>query len=310
MANIKSILAVIDPTSRSQVALERSTWLAKALGATIELFICDYDPDLAQGRFVEGAGKDKARRELLNKHLRRLRRMKTELAKEGISANVDACWDHPLASGIVRKAAATQPLLVVKETHYHPVLKRALFSNTEWDLIRTCPCPLLLAKQRKLAEASKILACVDPMHEHDKPAALDHAIMTIAKELATAVGGELHAFHSFDPAAAIVVASDTLATPISMPVREITERIEQEHRAALRALLKGYGVKADKVHLYQGPTTDLLQRVTEDLTADFVVMGAVSRTGLKRVFIGSTAERVLDRLPCDLLVVKAQAPAP
>jgi universal stress protein E len=38
--------------------------------------------------------------------------------------------------------------------------------------------------------------------------------------------------------------------------------------------------------------------------ADLVVMGAVSRSGLKRVFIGNTAERVLNDLPCDVLVVK------
>jgi universal stress protein E len=35
-----------------------------------------------------------------------------------------------------------------------------------------------------------------------------------------------------------------------------------------------------------------------------VVMGAVSRSGLKRFFIGNTAERVLDALKCDVLVVK------
>jgi hypothetical protein len=33
-------------------------------------------------------------------------------------------------------------------------------------------------------------------------------------------------------------------------------------------------------------------------------MGAVSRSGLKRVFIGNTAERVLNQLRCDVLVVK------
>ena len=33
-------------------------------------------------------------------------------------------------------------------------------------------------------------------------------------------------------------------------------------------------------------------------------MGAVSRAGLKRIFIGSTAEHVLDSLHCDVLVVK------
>jgi universal stress protein E len=33
-------------------------------------------------------------------------------------------------------------------------------------------------------------------------------------------------------------------------------------------------------------------------------MGAVSRKGLARAFIGNTAEEVLDRLGCDLLIVK------
>jgi universal stress protein E len=33
-------------------------------------------------------------------------------------------------------------------------------------------------------------------------------------------------------------------------------------------------------------------------------MGAVSRSGLKRFFIGNTAERVLDLLTCDILIVK------
>jgi universal stress protein E len=35
-----------------------------------------------------------------------------------------------------------------------------------------------------------------------------------------------------------------------------------------------------------------------------MVMGAISRGRLERVFVGSTAERLLDRLPCDVLVVK------
>jgi universal stress protein E len=33
-------------------------------------------------------------------------------------------------------------------------------------------------------------------------------------------------------------------------------------------------------------------------------MGAISRNRWKRLFIGATAERTLDHLPCDLLIVK------
>ena len=40
------------------------------------------------------------------------------------------------------------------------------------------------------------------------------------------------------------------------------------------------------------------------VTASVVVMGAVARNRWKRLFIGATAERTLEHLPCDLLIVK------
>ena len=40
------------------------------------------------------------------------------------------------------------------------------------------------------------------------------------------------------------------------------------------------------------------------LAASLLVMGAVSRSRLQEIFLGSTAERVLDRIGCDVLVVK------
>jgi hypothetical protein len=36
-------------------------------------------------------------------------------------------------------------------------------------------------------------------------------------------------------------------------------------------------------------------------------MGAVSRSAIKRFFIGNAAERALDRLSCDVLVVKPRS---
>jgi universal stress protein E len=48
----------------------------------------------------------------------------------------------------------------------------------------------------------------------------------------------------------------------------------------------------------------VIQHVADDTRADIVVMGALARSGLKRLLIGNTAERMLDRLNCDVLIVK------
>jgi len=53
-----------------------------------------------------------------------------------------------------------------------------------------------------------------------------------------------------------------------------------------------------------GIVQDELAAVMRRLHAGVVVMGALSRAGLKRLFVGNTAERTLDWLTCDVLVVK------
>ena len=53
-----------------------------------------------------------------------------------------------------------------------------------------------------------------------------------------------------------------------------------------------------------GSVFALNSQVVNSTRAGIVVTGAVSRSALKRFFIGNTAERTLDRLECDLLIVK------
>ena len=74
--------------------------------------------------------------------------------------------------------------------------------------------------------------------------------------------------------------------------------------AALDALLAGYAIPQDRVHLGEGDTREVLIASIEELHADIVVMGAVARGALQRMLLGSTAELILDHVPCDLLIVK------
>jgi universal stress protein E len=68
--------------------------------------------------------------------------------------------------------------------------------------------------------------------------------------------------------------------------------------------LKETKIPSARRHLVRLVTVDAIPGVARKVRAGIVAMGAVSRSGLRRVFIGNTAERVLDELPCDILVVK------
>jgi universal stress protein E len=303
----KRVLVVIDPTAPSHPALERAAWLAKHMPASLELFICDYTSYLADARLTKTAETlAEARASLLDAHEHRLQELAKPLTAVGLTTAVDARWDYPLHDAIVRKALDSRADLVVKDTHYHSVLKRAIFSNTDWNLIRNCPAALLLVKPRAVGATPCFVAAVDPLHERDKPASLDHRILTIGAQLCAAVGGELHTFHAFDIAAAIAVSSDSMTMPIALPIRELTDAMRAEHTAAVYTLTDAHRLARDHTHIHQGGTRELLLALTERLHADVLVMGAVSRSGLKGLFLGNTAEDMLDRVHCDLLIVKPE----
>jgi len=304
MDDDRTILAIVDPAADRQPALERGAWLAAALGAHLAVVAFDYDQQLTDTQSLDPGAAATSRRNVLAVVERRLESLVASFRNRGLSVAIDAIWEHPLDRGVLRLVADRRPLVVVKETRYHGPLQRAFFSNADWSLVRRCTAPLLLVKSREPAAIPRVLAAVDPMHETDKPAALDHAILALSAELTTAVHGTLDVFHAFDPAPAIASAAGALTSPIAISARDLTERIERAHRAALHDLLSAYSVAREAVHVHQGVPAEGLISVTRALSADIVVMGAMSRNGLARLVIGNTAERVLDLLPCDVLLVK------
>ncbi len=81
--------------------------------------------------------------------------------------------------------------------------------------------------------------------------------------------------------------------------------MRDEHRAALDALAGDFGIDEKVVHQLPGTTRELLPMFARTHNVGLVVMGGLARWSLKRAVIGSTAERVLDSLPCDVMVVRA-----
>ncbi|MDH4125363.1 MAG: universal stress protein [Gammaproteobacteria bacterium] len=304
MRNISKILAVVDPTSHTQPAMKRAAWLAGKTGAELELMICYYNEYLSGDRLFDSPSLEKARREVLANEEKLLERLAEPLRKKGVVVRTTALWDHPLYEGIVRRVVDSDAEIVFKDTHHHSALQRAVLSNTDWNLIRTCPVPLWLVKPRDFAAAPTIIASIDPMNEHDKPAALDDEILQISKMLGEKIGGNVHAFHSYDPRIAVATATANAYIPVSLPFDEIEQQMHEDHQKRFGQITAFHGIDDERAHLVSGVTHEELPVLAEQTGADLVVMGAVARNRWKRLFIGATAERTLEFLPCDLLIIK------
>jgi len=304
MRDVSKILAVVDPTVQEQPAMRRAAWLASATGAELELLVCYYNAYLSDDCMFPSPSLETARHEIIGDQTDHLEELAEPLRTDGGVVTTSAIWDHPLYGGIVRRAVASGADLVIKDTHHHSAVARALLTNTDWNLIRTCPTPLWLVKPNAFTDTPTFVAAIDPMHEHDKPAALDDEILQISKMLAGPVGGRVHAFHCYDSRIAVAAATAGSDLPVSLPSDEIERQIHADHQERFDEITSFHDVDDDKTHLVAGMTHEELPIVAKRLEADVVVMGAVARNRLKRLFIGATAERTMEHLPCDLLIVK------
>lgn len=302
MNRICNIFVIVDPTAEEHPAIEKAALLAQQFGARLELFICDTKA-AREARYAA-----RMREQPSEPYSIDARSMLEELAQplreRGLQVTTDTECADPLHAGLIDRVARSSADLVVKDTHHHSLAKRTFITNTDWHLIRACPVPLLLTKQRAWAAVPKIAAAVDPGHASDKPALLDNRIVDYACAVARALGGEPHLVHAFVPVA-ILAAAAAASPSIGLTIRPSDLAAEEnDKRAQLEVLANEFHVDPNNVHLEIGSPIEVLPRVAEELQADIVTMGAISRSSVKTAFIGSTAEAVLDHLPCDALIVK------
>ena len=58
-----------------------------------------------------------------------------------------------------------------------------------------------------------------------------------------------------------------------------------------------------------GDAASTICSVAGEIGADVIILGSHGRTGMSRLFLGSTSEHVVRHAPCPVLVVRAENPA-
>jgi universal stress protein E len=275
--------------------------LAEKFHARLDLFVCDTQAARNVRLAQHLSESPQAPMQLLGPWLETIAET---LRPRGIDVMTEVLTGDPLHTALLDRVKHTCADLVIKDTHHHTVAQRTFLTNTDWELIRGCAVPLLLVKPTPWSAAHRIGAALDPGHLDDKPRLLDRSILDEATRFTQALGGELHAIHTYIPAAIVAAAVSVPPMVVDIPI----EALEEERKAKLKeltALTSDYRLPTANIHLETGSATEVLCRVARQCGIDIMAMGAISRRGLKRIAVGSTAESVLERLPCDLLVVKS-----
>jgi universal stress protein E len=202
--------------------------------------------------------------------------------------------------------------LVIKQAEDPSWISR-LFGTTDMQLLRECPCPVWLMDQQEQDNYRCIAAAIDfdPKKPQTAWQGINQKILELSSSLALSDFASLHLLHAWEAPAEMLMRSHGYSDETA-----INNYVEQERRQQQEIMdqvlqwLKQrlgdetYAYLKPVVHLMQGEPAERVSTKAHSLGTDLVVMGTLARTGISGLFIGNTAETILEQIQCGVLTVK------
>lgn len=302
----RKVLTILEPENYPEDVVDRAVMLSRATGSDLELLLCDPTTSFLTEVFAVSTEVQQLANDIEESQQAVLEKFAAQARSDGIEVTTSTTHRRPVADAIIARAITTDPAYVVKGTHYHSPAERATFADTDWQLVKKLDYPLWFVKPVPWKAGPAIVAAVDPTHEKDREALLDRRIVATAQELASLFDGHVELVHTYQRLVEIGARAMKTFKPVKLPIDELDIKIRDEHRRKLDALAEHCGIPDEAVHQLPGRAHELLPTFARTHGAGVIVMGALARGGIKRRFIGNTAARVLDHLPCDVLIVPAE----
>lgn len=294
-ATLRTIVVATDFSENAGVALAWAEQLARQHHATLVLVHAFTAEPHAAPEFVAWPQKHSdAIRSSIEQQL--LRQTNTARAS-GVTA--DSELGLGAASDVVLAAAERRGAdLIVAGTRGRTAWKRLLLGSTAARLIRKSRCPVLTVRPKDAGAPRPVRTVLVPT-DFSEDAAL-------AAGAATRILGDqradprvrivlLHAYHV--PIEATYLPAPVLSDALSAADAK-AKRLVEDQAAKLRVS----GIRVDTLPCEGDPSGAILEHA-KSVGADLIAMGAHGRSGIDRLLLGSTAERVVASAPCPVLTV-------
>jgi universal stress protein E len=293
---MKKILVVLDNTAADDAVVARLRELCSD-STSAQLLAIVHQPAL-DGYLGNTEIYAPLRQRLIDEEADKIEKIAHRLRDRGVNVVAKAIWDWPRDDAIRREAEAFGADFIILSFGIGP--ERHLGSR-DWRFLAECPLPILVVNAAADKPLRNIIAAVDPVHAHAKPANLDQAIVRLAKSVCERAAAQLELIHCFLPLAHYHVGTDDIDR---LPLNDAEQALEKSRQQALELLAKEAGLEPGQTRLIEGEAEQVLAAFVEWGQADLIVMGALARGKLADFVIGSTAERVLRKADCDILLVK------
>jgi len=201
---------------------------------------------------------------------------KNEAAQQGVDLDTRLRLGTGIYGEILEEAQEIKPDLIILGRRGRTGLDRLMMGSVTARVIGHSPVNVLVVPKDVRLDFQKLLIASDGSSYSEAALA---AALTLAWKTGAALLG-------------VCVARDESELPTA---RDILEKVKTTAARESVAL---------EPRLLQGRPYEALVKVARDEAVNLIILGSHGRTGLKRLLMGSVAERVIGQAPCPVLVVK------
>jgi universal stress protein E len=149
-----------------------------------------------------------------------------------------------------------------------------------------------------------VTCAVNPVHEDHGPTGHDKDIVQIGRFISHEMEGRLQIYHSYYSILNLPSSAYSWSGQFGVVfTEEADQKIRQSHTQALYKLADEFSIEHDKIIMEDGETRYCLPKFVSKSNTDLLVIGATTKSRFEQVFIGGTAEDILDEVECDILVL-------
>jgi universal stress protein E len=294
MKSLKTVMVVLDKPKHPQTGLEKALQIAEKTGAHLHLISFCWHAMCEQNDVFDVHQRRSMKKEILRAREEWLWQLIRDRKLNAADITVEVVWARDIAGWVASEAVNRKYSMVVKSVHRSAQL---LHTPLDWQLLRSVPVPVLLVgvtgSGKRPAVGSNVLATLDLRHNDRKHRTLNLRVLDAAARFAEISGGKMHCV-------AVVEYSKVLSELDVLSAQRVRRDVIAKTQDLLSAMLEPYAVAKSRIHRPAGKVGQMVAETARKAKAGLVVVGS-SASG--RGILGGSAEKILERVPGDLLVV-------
>jgi nucleotide-binding universal stress UspA family protein len=288
-ANMSKIVVPLDESDLAEEALPWAGQLARSLGLGIHLVaVFTYDEGIWIRAGVPGDASPPAIANQVGGYLESVA-ARADLAALDVTTEVRL---GNVAKEVADIADSTGAGMIVLTSHGEGGVKRWARGSVSDELIRAVAMPVFVVRPGHPPRMRRFVAPVDGSDVAEQA-------LTRIREIANAVGAELHILRVVNP----VAEATWLGVGPAPDLGSVTEQFSESARAYLAQIAQN----GEHTDVYYGRPLDAILQYAADKECDVIAMGTHGRGGVVRLALGSTADAVVRGADRPVLVIPHRA---